>query len=1202
MYLSRSAASLVVETALANCLLSLCIFMGVIVWCRDCCIVGKMILKWLVCLWWCIFAGSFLIVCADESSDDKDSDDSSSLGNGEIFLTPPYSLDELSNISSTIDGVSGNSSSRFVPILSEGALLMDVPKRVSNWNRVTSNIQGWYGWDYPASFPCGGSRAWTGVLCKGPIVVELRLKNLGLQGFLSVDIMKLPNIETIDFSNNQFEGYLPPQWSSRTLKKLILSNNKLTGELPAAYGAMQTFPSMIRMSLDGNDLTGRLPGSEWLSIGFARQAVITLRPGNEDLCGEVPVVDPKYYATMPDGEKFVNIEGPSMTFPDSAFSLNTSQVYLVYKNLFAMTPHLPYSSRDDISEGAVPKQRKAASFTGNKYEDPQVSKNGVSYTNPTNIVITNTLGTCSIPCGQTASLPSGNLLEAAWRFNVTLRDILRYNNGLDASNAEEGKGIALPCYQDGLVPRRSSSNAALGMFAGGNQRTVVGTVGAEIAGAVVRGDGLEVVEDGIYFEGIMDWEFDGDGMKAVMVEPVYWFVDLGATYTVTGISIRSGDAMTNISAYVGDDLENIFGNTIVADQESFGSGETKILPVNYVKGNMVVLYASASPKMSLSNVKVWTAEGNMATEKTIMASANLLFGNSTNSEKDVIVDGDPGTCVDMDASQSGQSSIAIDSGAEVMVDTVIVLLKDTISQSDLKKASMSIFVSDSRDVDSSDVKICGRVTLGPGQNRLAAECHQQGRYVGLILDDFKFARLCEIDMYVTGEDIGTQSYITVSSQSAAAIIVGSVLGGAALALLLGIAALWWRKRSKARKIAANKDIYQDAEKGMTVYTEKKDSMTSQSGGSLSPRKLASLDPYDIGSSSREQSTSLKGSPIKAGRIDSVTNRSTDTLNLSASLSATVDIISFSDIELVRTIGEGSYGLVWLGRYLQTSVAVKVLTHDTKKSVGWRPDQPPSEAALLALQKEASIMASLRHPNCVQYLGCCLDPPSLVMEYCSRRSVDKILADALQDERASRQLDWVHLLGIATDAAKGMLYLHTRSPPIVHRDLKSPNLLVDALWHVKISDFNLSRALEQDSFSTSLQITNPRWLAPEILRGEHGGKAADVYSFGIVLWELMTWRLPWGNESNPFSIINSVLQGKQLEIPGQADLPAGHLRCYERYVALIQQCWLYDTSKRPAMDYLVSELRNMLSDLIVDRINASGQNGSLAASSSETDSV
>lgn len=1175
----------------------------------------------MVYLSWCILAGSFWLGQADDSNDDDD-DSSFPLETGEIILTPPYSFDGVNTTLPMVigndmaPGASVNSSSRLVPVatvVSEGALLMDIPKRVTNWNKVTSDFQTWYGWNYPASVPCGGSRAWTGVLCKGPVVVELRLRSLGLQGLLSVEIMKLPNIETIDFSNNQFEGYLPPQWSSRTLKKLLLSNNRLTGELPAAYGAMQTFPSMTRMGLDGNKLTGRLPGSEWLSIGFARQAVITLRPGNEELCGEVPVVDPKYYATMPNGEKFVNIEGPSMTLPDSAFSLNTSQVYLVYKNLFAMTPHVEYSNEDGDSTDVSERNAKKLGFSksvragndlsgGRGKEDPQLSKNGVSYTNPTNVVITNTLGTCSIPCGETELLPSGNLLEAAWKFNVTLRDLLRYNNGLDASNAQEGKGVALPCYQNGLVPERSGSNAALGMFAGGNQRTVVGTVGAEIAGTVVRGDGLELSEDGIYFEGIMDWVFNGDGMQAVMVEPVYWFVDLGATYTVTGISIRSGNEMSNISAYVGNDLENIFGNTIVAEDESFGPGETKILPVNYVKGTMVVLYASASPKMSLSNVKVWTAEGNMASEKAIMASSNLIFGNSTEVEKSVVVDGDAGTCIDMNATDAAQTSLALDSGASVLVDTVMVSIEDIASQVEGKNASMSVYVSNSKDIDDGDFMICGTVRLGPGQNRFAAECGQRGRYIGLLLENLKKARLCEIDMYVLGEDVESQSYIQVSSKDAVGIIVGSVLGGAALALLLVVVVVWLRKRNKARKIAANKDVFQDSEKGITVYTEKKDSMTSQSGGSMSPRKLASLDPYDIGNSSREQSTSLKGSPIKAGRIDSVSNKSTDALNLSVSLSASFDTISFSDIELVRTIGEGSYGLVWLGRYLQTSVAVKVLTHDTKKSVGWHPDQPPSEAALLALQKEASIMASLRHPNCVQYLGCCLDPPSLVMEYCSRRSVDKILADAIQDERASKQLDWVHLLGIATDAAKGMLYLHTRSPPIIHRDLKSPNLLVDALWHVKISDFNLSRALEKDSFSTSLQITNPRWLAPEILRGEHGGKAADIYSFGIVLWELMTWRLPWGNESNPFSIINSVLQGRQLEIPKEDELPAGHLRCYDRYVSLIKLCWLHDTSKRPEMDYLVSELRNMLSDLILDRINANSQIGSVGPSSSETDSV
>ena len=1106
---------------------------------------------------------------------DNDADDmNGSPVQGVVFLTPPDVTD--SPPSATFNSP-------------EGALLMDIPARVSNWDEVTRAIPGWYGWNYPETSPCIGYQTWSGVLCRGPAVIEVNLKGLGLKGILSPDVLKIQNLETLDLSNNAFGGYLPPQWSSRTLRRLDLMNNKLTGELPAAYGSQQTFPSMARMSLDGNDLNGQLPGSEWLSNGFAPQAVITVRPGNDLLCGSVPVVDPKYYSTMPEGGQFKNIEGPSITEYDPAFTMNTSQVYLVYRNLFGMTPHTSYPE-SYVENPGIMNSSEIVSRAAALMEDPGKSRGGVTYPNPTNVVITNTLGTCSIPCGQTAPLPSANLLEASWEFNVTLRDLLRYNAGLKAGNADVGKGVALPCYDQGMVPPRSGSDVALGMFAGGNQRSVVGTVGAEIAGAVVRGEGLDVSNE-IFFEGIMDWQWEGNGMKAVTVEPVYWFVDLGAEFTITAVTMTSGESMSNISLYVGTNTDNIFGNTLVAENLDFGPKQDIMVPIVPTRGTMVILYAAQRPKMSLANVKAWAAEANMAVGKPVLSSPDMYFKNDDNSTMSSMADARLSTCMDAASTSPGSNFyVMVDNENSIMVDAVIVALNNTRLSAGQADGEVTVFVTDNPDMlDVSNVEICGRQRIVSGSSQTAVECDMMGRYAGVIFNSVDATQICELDVFVSPD--GQTTYIKVSSQDIVGIVVGSVLGGAALCGLI-ILAIVWRKKKRSRRIAANKEIYQDAEKGIIGMVEKGDSMTTNSIDSFSPRKF--VDPFDIGSSSREHSSAHE-SPTKMGRTDSITNRSSE---LNANLSATFDTIAFSDIELVRKIGEGSYGLVWLGRYLQTSVAVKVLTHDTKRTTGWDSSQPPSDAALLALQKEASIMASLRHPNCVQYLACCLDPPALVMEYCSRRSVDKILAEAIHDDRAAKQIDWVHLLGIATDAAKGMLYLHSRSPPIIHRDLKSPNLLVDALWHVKISDFNLSRAMEQDSFSSSLQITNPRWLAPEILRGEHGGKAADVYSFGVVLWELLTWRLPWGDETNPFTIINSVINGKQLIIPDRDNLLAGNLPCYDEYVELIKKCWSLDPLERPNMDHIAHELRNMLSDLIQTKINSSSNSTTRNTSSSE----
>lgn len=108
---------------------------------------------------------------------------------------------------------------------------------------------------------------------------------------------------------------------------------------------------------------------------------------------------------------------------------------------------------------------------------------------------------------------------------------------------------------------------------------------------------------------------------------------------------------------------------------------------------------------------------------------------------------------------------------------------------------------------------------------------------------------------------------------------------------------------------------------------------------------------------------------------------------------------------------------------------------------------------------------------------------------------------------------------ALDAAKGMLYLHTRNPVIVHRDLKSPNLLVTNDWVVKVSDFNLSKLVADTPVQVSMSSeynNNPRWTAPEVLEGQAATPASDVFSFGVVMWEMLTWQIPW-SEVNAFVV-------------------------------------------------------------------------------------
>ena len=109
--------------------------------------------------------------------------------------------------------------------------------------------------------------------------------------------------------------------------------------------------------------------------------------------------------------------------------------------------------------------------------------------------------------------------------------------------------------------------------------------------------------------------------------------------------------------------------------------------------------------------------------------------------------------------------------------------------------------------------------------------------------------------------------------------------------------------------------------------------------------------------------------------------------------------------------------------------------------------------------------------------------------------------------------------MASDIAAGMAHLHSRSPPLLHRDLRSPNILVDSSWRAKIADLGLSKIAEEAmAASSTLVQVNPRWAAPEIVaKGNPPTFASDVYSFGVVLWELLTWDLPWGSSANAMDV-------------------------------------------------------------------------------------
>jgi serine/threonine protein kinase len=269
-------------------------------------------------------------------------------------------------------------------------------------------------------------------------------------------------------------------------------------------------------------------------------------------------------------------------------------------------------------------------------------------------------------------------------------------------------------------------------------------------------------------------------------------------------------------------------------------------------------------------------------------------------------------------------------------------------------------------------------------------------------------------------------------------------------------------------------------------------------------------------------------------------------------------INVEEVKFGGRVGIGSFGEVYRGMWRGTEVAIKKLI-----------DQEITRASKQEFIGEVSIMRRLRHPNIVLFMGVITsqDNMAIVTEFLPRGSLFKLL------HRSGIRLDLRRRLRMAEDVAKGMHYLHTCSPMIVHRDLKSPNLLVDRNWCVKVTDFGLSRMKHSTFLSSKSNAGTPEWMAPEVLRSEPANEKSDIYSYGIILYELMTLKVPWEG-SNAMQVVGAVaFQDKRLKVPEGT---------HPKIAELMTQCWLQTPGERPSFEQILSVLRDVIKEMPVQQ--------------------
>ena len=172
---------------------------------------------------------------------------------------------------------------------------------------------------------------------------------------------------------------------------------------------------------------------------------------------------------------------------------------------------------------------------------------------------------------------------------------------------------------------------------------------------------------------------------------------------------------------------------------------------------------------------------------------------------------------------------------------------------------------------------------------------------------------------------------------------------------------------------------------------------------------------------------------------------------------------------ISSTGTGTFGQVFEGSYFGTPVAVKELFSNKL-----------SNDLILEFHQECNLFKDMRHPNIVLFMGSAFDAPKLymVMELCQYGSVMNLYTNIARPDNTVLE---GKALDIANDICQGGSYLHTHNPPIIHRDLKSENVLVDGNFVAKITDFGQSRFHNKEKTMTA--CGSPLWTAPEVIRGE-----------------------------------------------------------------------------------------------------------------------
>jgi len=260
-----------------------------------------------------------------------------------------------------------------------------------------------------------------------------------------------------------------------------------------------------------------------------------------------------------------------------------------------------------------------------------------------------------------------------------------------------------------------------------------------------------------------------------------------------------------------------------------------------------------------------------------------------------------------------------------------------------------------------------------------------------------------------------------------------------------------------------------------------------------------------------------------------------------------------EVTIQKKLGSGNFGEVWLGKWQEASVALKKISHKDSEEI----------------QKEVEVLISLNHPNIVRFFGTYTKEgiDYIVMEYFSKGSVLDLI------QRIGNDLSLQSRGEIILSTVKGMAYLESKG--ILHLDLACRNILitqVDEKYESKVSDFGMSRKITDKVDITNWQVAI-RWAAPEILMREQVSQKSDVFSFGIVIWEIFSNGItPYFQIQANQQVAEYVISGKRPEKPDD---------CPNNIFQLMSKSWKQNPEERPTFKQILEILEKEFQQIEIE---------------------